>query len=202
MTQTKRHVEIHARMTAYRGRYNVQRVKFSFDRVSRPCRIENAEREVFDRGDSAAALIHDLDRDVIVVTEQFRVATYEKGPGYLVEAAAGSVDEGETPEACMRRELMEETGYRAGELRPIANFYSSPGASSERIFLYYAPVRQADLVEPEASGLDEENEDIRRVEIPREDFLRALEAGAFNEAKVLVAGWWLANQPGRGAPGR
>ena len=91
-------------MTAYRGRYRVQRIKFSFDRASRPGRIENAEREVFDRGDSAAALIHDVDRDVIVLTEQFRVATFEKGPGYLVEAAAGSVDEGETPEQCMRRE--------------------------------------------------------------------------------------------------
>lgn len=200
MTDTKRHVEIHARMTAYRGRYRIERVKFSFDRVSRPGRIENAEREVFDRGDSVAALIHDIDRDVIVLTEQFRVATFEKGPGYLVEAAAGSVDEGETPEQCMRRELMEETGYRAGELRPIATYYSSPGASSERIFLYYAPVRQADLVAPSASGLEEENEDIRRVEMPREAFLRSLEAGEFREAKILVAGWWLANQPGRGAP--
>ncbi len=188
-------------MTAYRGRYGIHRVKFSFDRVSRPGRIENAEREVFERGDSAAALIHDLDRDVIVLTEQFRVATYDKGPGYLLEAAAGSVEEGEAPEACMRRELMEETGYRAGELRPIAAVYSSPGASSERIFLYYAPVRGADLVAPEASGLEEENEDILRVEIPRETFLTALSEGAYSDAKVALMGWWLAGQPGKGAPG-
>ena len=45
--------------------------------------------------DSAAALIHDIERDVIVLTEQFRMATYEKGPGYLIEAMAGSLEEGE-----------------------------------------------------------------------------------------------------------
>ena len=48
------------------------------------------------------------ERDVIVLTEQFRIATHDKGPGYLIEAIAGSVDEGEAPEDCLRREMMEE----------------------------------------------------------------------------------------------
>ena len=107
-------------------------------------------RLVFERGDSAAALIHDVERDVIVLAEQFRIATYDKGPGYIVEAMAGSVEEDEEPEDCIRREMMEEVGYQAGKLFLVANGYVSPGSSSERIFLYYAPVHNVRSGQPES----------------------------------------------------
>ncbi|HEX5007014.1 MAG TPA: NUDIX hydrolase, partial [Hyphomonadaceae bacterium] len=147
-----------------------------------------------------AALIHDIERDVIVLTEQFRVATLDKGPGYLVEAMAGTIDEGEKPEACIRREMMEEVGYRAGDLTLVSKAYQSPGASSERIFLYYAPVRTADLVDPDASGLAAEKEDIRRVEFSREDFLVRLDKGKFDDGKIVTLGLWLKLQPKQGKP--
>src|SRR5262245_9209430 len=135
----KRKVDIRSQREAYRGRYRIEEVVFDFDRVSGRGRITGARREIFERGDSAAALIHDVERDVIVLTEQFRIATHAKGPGYIIEAMAGSVEEGEKPEACIRREMMEEVGYRAGRLKLVSQAYQSPGASSERLFLYYAP---------------------------------------------------------------
>ena len=113
---------------------------------------------------------------------------------------AGSVDDGESPEDCLRREMMEEIGYRAGALTLVSSAYASPGASSERIFLYYAPVKTADLVDPKASGLAAEKEDIRRIEIPREEFLKRLEAGNFNDAKIVALGFWLASRPASGKP--
>jgi ADP-ribose pyrophosphatase len=198
----RRRVDIRSRRQAYKGRYRIEEVVFDFDRATGKGRITDAKREVFDRGDSAAALIHDVERDVIVLTEQFRVATYEKGPGYLIEAMAGSVDEGEKPEDCVRREMMEEVGYRAGQLTLISKAYPSPGASSERIFLYYAPVKTADLVDPEASGLAAEKEDIRRVEFTREDFLVRLDKGRFDDGKIVAMGFWLKSQPKQGKPAK
>jgi nudix-type nucleoside diphosphatase (YffH/AdpP family) len=196
----KRNVEIRSRRTAYKGRYRIDEVVFDFDRATGRGRIEGSKREIFERGDSAAALIHDVERDVIIVTEQFRVATHDKGPGYIIEAMAGSMEEGEDAEASIRREMMEETGYRAGKLTLIGNVYLSPGSSSERLSLFYAPVKTADLVDPSASGVAAEKEDIRRVEITREDFLAKLEEGVFQDAKILLMGFWLRSRPGKGKP--
>lgn len=202
MAARKREVEIKSRRTAYKGRYRIEEVVFDFDRATGKGRIEDSRREVFDRGDSAAALVHDIERDVIIATEQFRVATHDKGPGYIIEAMAGSVEEGEDPRACIKREMMEEIGYRAGKLHLIGRYYVSPGASSERISLFYAPVKTADLVDPDASGLAAEKEDVRRVEFPREDFLAKVAAGKLEDGKLLTAGFWLAAQPKQGKPPR
>lgn len=200
MAGKKRKADITSKKTVYKGRYRIDEFVFDFDRATGKGRITKSRREVFERGDSAAALIHDVERDVIVLAEQFRVATHAKGPGYLIEAMAGSVEEGEEPEDCIRREMMEEVGYRAGKLTLIGNGYASPGSSSERIFLYYAPVKTADLVDPKASGLAAEKEDIRRVEFSREDFLARVEACGFEDAKVMTLGLWLMSRPRKGKP--
>lgn len=200
MAAKKRNVDIKSRKTVYKGRYKVEEVVFDFDRTAAKGRLTDVKREIFERGDSAAALIHDIERDVIVLAEQFRIATHAKGPGYMIEAMAGSLEDGEHPETCIRREMMEEVGYRAGELTLVANGYVSPGSSSERIFLYYAPVKTADLVDPKASGLAAEKEDVKRVEFTREDFLACVEKAAFADAKIMTLGFWLKSQPKQGKP--
>jgi ADP-ribose pyrophosphatase len=135
MAAKKREVDVRSRRTVYKGWCRVDEVVFDFDRAAGKGRITGAKREIFERGDSAAALVHDIERDLIVLTEQFRIATHDKGPGYLVEAMAGAVGEGEGPEDCLRREMMEEIGYRAGRLTLVSGAYASPGACSERIFI-------------------------------------------------------------------
>ena len=197
---SRRQADIRSKTTVFKGRYRIDEYVFDFDRVAGKGRITQARREVFERGDSAAALIHDVERDVIVLAEQFRIATQAKGPGYLIEAIAGSAEPGEDPEACIRREMLEAVGYRAGVLRLVSQGYASPGSSSERIFLYYAPVKTADLVDPKASGLAAEKEDVKRIEFSREDFLARLEAGGFHDAKVMTLGFWLKARPRQGKP--
>lgn len=198
----KRNVDIKSKKTVFRGRYRIDEYVFDFDRAAGKGRLEDVTRLVFERGDSAAALIHDVERDVIVLAEQFRIATHDKGPGYIVEAMAGSVEEDEEPEDCIRREMLEEVGYRAGNLTLVSNGYVSPGSSSERIFLYYAPVKTEDLVDPKASGVAAEKEDVRRVEFTREDFLDRVDAAFFDDAKVMALGFWLKAQPKQGKPGK
>jgi len=200
MAAKKRSVEIKSKKTVFKGRYKIDEYTFDFDRAAGKGRLTDVKRMVFERGDSAAALIHDVERDVIVLAEQFRIATYDKGPGYILEAMAGSVEEDEEPEDCIRREMMEEVGYRAGHLTLVSQGYVSPGSSSERIFLYYAPVMTAYLVNPKASGLAAEKEDVKRVEFSREDFLARVDAAFFDDAKVMALGFWLKAQPKQGKP--
>ena len=202
MATKKRKVEIKSKKTVFKGRYKIDEYVFDFDRAAGKGQLTDVKRLVFERGDSAAALIHDVERDVIVLAEQFRIATYDKGPGYIVEAMAGSVEEDEEPEDCIRREMMEEVGYRAGNLTLVSQGYVSPGSSSERIFLYYAPLMTADLVDPKATGLAAEKEDTRRVEFSREDFLARVDAAFFDDAKLMTLGFWLMAQPKQGKPAK
>lgn len=147
---------------------------------------------IFERGDAVAALLFDKDRREVILVNQFRAPTFEKGSGqgWLLETAAGMIKEGETPERCLVREIREETGYQITEMIKIAQFYSSPGGSSERIFLYYAEVRRTDKVD-QGGGVTADDEDIALVPLDLDTFLRKLANREFEDPKIIVAGMWL-----------
>ena len=58
----------------------------------------------------------------------------------------------------------------------------------------------ADLVDPKASGVAAEKEDVRRVEFSREDFLARVDVAFFDDAKAMALGFWLKAQPKQGKP--
>ena len=103
------------------------------------------------------------------------------------------VDRDEDPADTMRREISEETGYRLRDLKRIAQFYLSPGGSSEQIYLYYAEI---DLDHPRGTGggLAEEQEDIELVELSLSEAWRMLDAGEFADAKTIIALQWMRAQ--------
>lgn len=82
----------------------------------------------------AVAVVPVTDAGEVVLVRQFR---YPVGK-VLLEVPAGKLDKGEGPEACARRELEEETGYRAGRLEHLATFYTAPGFTDEIMHLYAA----------------------------------------------------------------
>jgi nudix-type nucleoside diphosphatase (YffH/AdpP family) len=159
--------------------------------------IGPVRRLSLERGDSVAALVVNRDRNCAILTTQFRYPTLEKGPGWLTEIPAGMVESGETPEACIRREVREESGYEIARLEPIGTFYLSPGGSSERTILYYAEVTDAGRVGP-GGGQASEGEDIRVVEVPIDELERDALAGRLADAKTLVAILWLMASRRRG----
>src|SRR4051812_24766345 len=67
----------------------------------------------------------------------------------LLGLPAGTLEPGETPEACARRELEEETGFRAGRLTQLASYYTSPGYTNERLTIF-----RADDCEPAGGSID------------------------------------------------
>jgi ADP-ribose pyrophosphatase len=118
-----------------------------------------------------------LDDGRVVLIRQYRPIVAAE----LWELPAGAVEAGESPEACARRELAEETGYAAGRLDPLGEALADPGLTDERIFLYVA----RDL-RPAARGLDAD-EHIAVVPVPLAEAYRMADAGEILDAGTLVA---------------
>uniref|UniRef100_A0A7J3VTS3 NUDIX hydrolase n=1 Tax=Caldiarchaeum subterraneum TaxID=311458 RepID=A0A7J3VTS3_CALS0 len=81
----------------------------------------------------AVAVVPVLDDGRLVLVKQYRHAAGE----WLVEVPAGTIED-ESPEECARRELEEEAGYRADELKKLAEFYLAPGYSTELLHVFTA----------------------------------------------------------------
>ncbi len=88
------------------------------------------------------------DRNRVLLVRQYRLPVGK----YLWELPAGRVDAGETPLQAARRELAEETGYRARKFKKIAEFYPSPGFLAEKMTIYLAQ----DLTEGEKTPMEDE----------------------------------------------
>ena len=141
----------------------------------------------FERGDSVAALLVNPETGNLVLVNQFRYPTYEKGPGWLTEVVAGGVDD-ESPEEAIVREIREETGCEVEKLAHISTFYVSPGGTSERVILYYAEISDC---EGRTFGLGVGDEDIRVIEKSPEDLWQEFVTGHLQDAKTIIALLWL-----------
>ena len=151
---------------------------------------EPVRRLVFERGDAVAAIILNRDTQKVVLINQFRYPTYDKGPGWMQEVVAGILEPNETPEDALRRELLEEIGYRIGDLTHITTFYVSPGGSSERIMLYYTEVGNSDRISA-GGGLTSEGEDIQIIELTLPELWTAMDTGGIMDAKTIIGVMWL-----------
>ncbi len=126
------------------------------------------------RHPGAAAVLPMTARGSVVLVRQEREAVGEQ----LLEIPAGIYDvEGESPEDAARRELEEETGYRATRMEPLGRVHTSPGFTDEAIDLFAA--------EAEPAGRPERG--IEVVEMPLEDAVRAVDRGEISDAKTALA---------------
>lgn len=147
-----------------------------------------------ERGDSVAILVYNTTTKKIVLINQFRYPTYQKGDGWITETIAGMVDHEESPEQTARRETKEETGLDIQAFEPIATFYPSPGGSSERIFLYYSEVSGEEAKYEATGGLLHEGEDIKVVELSLKEALEKIRSGEIMDAKTILGIYWLENR--------
>jgi nudix-type nucleoside diphosphatase (YffH/AdpP family) len=144
------------------------------------------ERQLDDHGSAACVLPYDPDRRTVLVARLARAGPLYLGQEpHLIEAAAGIIDPGETPEDCIRREAVEELGVRLDDLQGVGAVFSSPSTSSEVIHLYLAPYAAADRIGA-GGGLAEEHEDIEVVELPLAELARMLDAGEVRDMKTLA----------------
>jgi nudix-type nucleoside diphosphatase (YffH/AdpP family) len=149
-----------------------------------------------ERGDGAAVLLVNRDRNIVVLVRQFRFATWLRGDGgWILEIPAGTVPAGKTPAQIARSELIEEVGYRPARLRRLMIFYSSPGTTTERTHLFYGEVDDRHKIGA-GGGLDSEHEFIETIEVPVARVFRMLKRGELLDAKTIVAIQWLQDQYG------
>jgi len=160
--------------------------RFTYDYLRSDGAWDTQQREAYDRGNGAAALLYDPDRQKVLLTRQFRLPTYVNGNenGFLTEVCAGLLD-GDAPEACMKREILEETGYALAAVEKVAEVYTSPGAVTEKLYLYQGQYNPG-LKRESGGGVAAESEDIQILEWSYAEVVEALEKGAIRDAKTLI----------------
>ncbi len=151
----------------------------------------NTQRLAFERGDSVAIVLLEKETQSILLTNQFRYPSCKHNIGWLMEIPAGSMEEDENPVDCIIREVMEELGYKIDKPKLINTFYTSPGASTERIFIFFAEVSKNDKIE-KGGGVDEEDEDIEMIKVPVSEI--AMKISELEDAKTILGlQWFLLN---------
>ena len=143
-------------------------------------KVRAARNHVFQRElikhRGASVVVPVLNDGRLVVVCQHRIATN----GWLLEFPAGTLERGESPLNCAKREIVEEIGYRAKKFVKLVDFYSAPGISTEKMHVYLAT-----NLAPAKAQLDED--EFLEVQIVTENKLHTMiQRGRIKDAKTII----------------
>ena len=142
------------------------------------------------RPDAACAVVYNTDRHVLYFVRQFRLGIAAKGdPAWAVELAAGVVDPGETPLEAIIREVREELGFEVSQAMEVRKIFPSPAILSERIYLYYIEVTDAQR-KSDGGGTLDEHEDLEILEVPADEVNGVIERLQITDSKTLCGLAW------------
>lgn len=144
------------------------------------------DREIVRHLGSAVMMARDA-RGRLLLVRQFRLPARR----LLWELPAGRLDAGESPLAAARRELIEETGYRARRWTRLASYFPSPGYCAERMTLYLAEDLTPGPAQPEA------DESIESRWFTQAEIRKMIRRGVIADGKTLVGALWLMAGSGR-----
>jgi len=125
---------------------------------------------------NAVAIVAINENGEILLVKQFRKAVED----FLFELPAGILNIAEVPVEGALRELKEETGYEAKKIKQVCEFYSSPGFTNEKIYLFKAE----DLLF--ASTKLDEDECIETIAVNKEEAAKMLETGRILDSKTII----------------
>ena len=154
--------------------YNGKLVKVRLDKIVEPAGHE-ATREIVVHPGAVCIVARPTPEEVLLI-RQYRHATGST----LLEIPAGGLNDGESPEKAAARELEEETGYRANRVVERARFWTTPGFTTEFMYLYEA----TDLVKTTTNP--DEDEVIEVDIVSRGDALRMIDDGRIQDAKSIL----------------
>ena len=147
---------------------------FKTDEIQLPSG-KTTTRDIVDHP-GAVAIVPILDDGRLLLVKQYRYTTGKE----LLEIPAGTLEKGEAPDTCARRELKEETGYTAGSMKKILAMYMAPGYSNEVIHLYFATALKA------GESHAEEDEDISLETYSLDELLDGIEKNTIEDAKTIA----------------
>lgn len=134
-----------------------------------------SKREIVEHPGGVAVIPVTSDNSIILV-KQYRKAIER----FLLEIPAGKLELNEEPRETATRELKEETGYEAKKIEYLLEFYTSPGFSNEKIYLFLA----TDLIEGEATPDSGEFIEMEKYNI--DDLIKMVERGEIIDSKTII----------------
>ncbi len=164
--------------------------KITFDYLNNNGEWIEQSREAYDRGNGAVILLYNIEKQTVILTEQFRMPTYINGnnDGMMVEACAGLLD-ADDPITAILRETEEETGYVISQAQKVYEAYMSPGSVTEILYFFIAEYSE-NTKKMEGGGID--NEDIVVLEVPFTKALELVKSGNIKDAKTIMLLQYLA----------
>ncbi len=189
-TYTHHDVEIQSRELVFRGFVQVEKVSLRHRLFQQTEYTPLIQRELIRRKEAAGVLIYDDLQQKFALIEQFRVGAMDDPVSpWQLEIIAGVLDGDESPESCIRRESLEESGCELNEIELIFSFYPSAGACDEVFHLYVA---QATLPkEGGIFGMPDEGENIKLHIIDYAQLKNLLNGQRLRNAPVIMALQWL-----------
>ena len=163
------------KITSSKEVYNCGLFRVTEDEAVDPKTGFHIKRSVVRHIGSAVIMAVDRKKRVLLV-RQYRLPA-EK---YLWELPAGRLDPGEKPLQAARRELKEETGYRARQWTRLASYFASPGFVQERMTIFLAE----DLTGGEATPMDDEQIEARW--FTKKELAEMIESGKIDDGKTLI----------------
>ena len=183
--------EILNRETLFQGYFRVDRYRLRHERFAGGWSAPFT-RELYHRSKQVAGILpFDPRSDKVVMIEQFRAGPMAVGEfPWLMEIPMGMVDVNESPEQAAHREALEETGCTIAELQPIAQFFSSPGGTTEQILLFAG--RTTAPVDGSIHGIVTEHEDIRVHVMDATRAIGLITTNKIRDAQTFAALQWFA----------
>ncbi|MDO6704895.1 ADP-ribose diphosphatase [Photobacterium sp. 1_MG-2023] len=182
-------VEVTAETVLYQGFFRLKAFQFRH-RLFAGGWSPSLNREMLDRGHAAALLPYDPVRDEVVLIEQFRIGALAGDcQPWQLEIVAGMIEPGETAEAVVSREAVEEAGVTVDQMTYVTRYLSSSGGCSETLSVYAGCIdsRLAQGIH----GLEDEGEDIRVHVVSREQAYAWVASGKIENAASIIALQWL-----------
>ncbi len=133
------------------------------------------KRAIVQHNGSAVMMAVD-DRKRVLLVKQYRLPAR----AYLWELPAGKLDKGETPLQAAKRELIEETGYRAKKWKKLVSFWPSPGYIAEKMTIFLA----TDLTAGEATPMEDERIETRW--FTPSELERGIKSGKIEDGKTII----------------
>ena len=160
--------------------------KITFDYLRNDGIWETQIRESYDRGNGASVFLYNKQKQQIILIRQFRLPTYLNGnpSGQLIETCAGLLDK-DDPETCIKKEILEETGYQIEHVSKVFEAFTSPGAVTENLHYFVAEYTDA-MKKNAGGGLPEEQEEIEVLEISFKTAVEWLHSGKIKDAKTIM----------------
>ncbi|WP_047546666.1 NUDIX domain-containing protein [Psychroserpens sp. Hel_I_66] len=162
------------------------------DKIDYDYKFKNGEwkrlsRETYNRGNGAAILLFNSKKNTVILTKQFRMPIYEvnKKEGMSIEVCAGAIDGNDSPLETILRETEEEVGYKINSAKQVLTAYTSPGALTEKMFLFIAEYSEEMKVN-KGGGLDSEDEEIEVLELAFHKAIKMIEGGEIVDAKSIM----------------